>query len=215
MEDNLVSILPTPLNGTHDMYISVLEMTNGNANGNVVTVRNEDYELASTSNGVNGSYIRDNSDCENEHASTSNNGRYLQRDYEDCTTSSNNNYSRRKAFFNETYGQYSDYVNKDNYVNNSSYMNDSDSDSDFEFDYRTPPPSKKRRGSVTDSGCGSGPCSSNGTYSLRNSRNNPSCSSSFNDRSPEEDYRCVTFKKRVKKAKLNIRKHVGGDSDSN
>lgn len=216
-EDNLVSILPTPLNGTHDMYINVLEMTNGNANGNVVTVRNEEYELASTSNGASRSLVHDSADCENGHASTSNR-RYLQRNcdnYEEECSTTNNNYAHRKSYFDEAYEQYNDYINGDNYVNDSSYLNESDSDSDFEFDYQTPPPSKKRRSSVADSGCGSGPCSSNGSYSLRNSRSNLPCSSSFNDHSPEDDYRCATFKKRVKKAKLNIRKHVGADSDSN
>lgn len=29
MENNLINILPTPLNGTHDLYINVLEMNNG------------------------------------------------------------------------------------------------------------------------------------------------------------------------------------------
>lgn len=29
VENNLINILPTPLNGTHDLYINVLEMNNG------------------------------------------------------------------------------------------------------------------------------------------------------------------------------------------
>lgn len=64
-EDNLVNILPTPLNGTHDMYINVLEMSSGNTNGNVVTIRNEEYAHASTSNGVSRSFLEHNSEGNN------------------------------------------------------------------------------------------------------------------------------------------------------
>lgn len=35
VESNLINILPTPLNGTHDLYINVLEMNNG-ATGTVL-----------------------------------------------------------------------------------------------------------------------------------------------------------------------------------
>lgn len=208
-EDNLVNILPTPLNGTHDMYINVLEMTNGNANGNVVAVRNDEYEHASSSNGAN------NCSAEENHASTSTNGRYSQRNCisydEECSPT--NSKTHRKLYYKDSYTQEPYLINED-FVSNSMCV--SESDSDYEFDYRTPPPSKKRRSSVsvTDSGCGSGPCSSNGTYSRRSTRNHPACSNSF-DHSSEDDYACVSFKKRVKKAKLNIRKHVGADSDSN
>lgn len=43
----LINILPTPLNGTHDMYINILQVpvSNGNSttNGSVITVQNDNY----------------------------------------------------------------------------------------------------------------------------------------------------------------------------
>lgn len=210
LENNLISILPTPLNGTHDLYINVLEMNNGSSGTNVVTIRNEEYGRASTSNGITARW-------ESDRASTSantvnhvqNNSNYV----EQCSTSNNTgSMKKRKNCFNgETLTQ--SYPTEDSL--HATYL--SESESDYEFNYRTPSPSRKRRSSisVTDSGCGSGPCSSNGSYSLRNPRNYLSCNNGFNDRSSDEDYAYVSFKKRVKRAKLNIRKHIGADSDSN
>lgn len=175
LEENLVNILPTPLNGTQDMYINALEITNGN----VVTVRNEEYVNATSSN----------RSFDEGRASTSSNGV--------CRYSEGPSNGKIK-----------------DYVNNSSYLHSSESDSEYEYNYHTPSPNKKRRSSlnVPDSGCASGPCSSNGSYSRKSARNS-GCSTSFNNDN-DDDYN-VTFKKRVKKAKLNIRKHIGADSDSN
>lgn len=195
LEDNLINILPTPLNGTHDLYINVLEMNNGSPGTNVVTIRNEEYGRASTSNGV--------SRWEADHALTSTNSRSNNCDYEQCSTSNG-----RKNCLN------SEHCTTENTLH-ATYL--SESESDYEFNYHTPSPSRKRRSSVsvTDSGCGSGPCSSSGSYSLRNPRNYTSCNNGFNNHSSDDDYAYVSFKKRVKKAKLNIRKHIGADSDSN
>ncbi|XP_044263338.1 DDB1- and CUL4-associated factor 5 isoform X2 [Tribolium madens] len=153
-ENNFVNILPTPLNGTHDMYINVLEMSSAN----VVTVRNEGAEEASTSNGPPACSVR---------------------------------------------GAFAAY--------------ETESDSDYsEFDYRTPV--KKRRVSASDSGCGTGPCSSTSPYPIRGSRNHQECSSNDlynNERDSEDEFNYEKFKKRVSKARINIRKQIGGESDSN
>lgn len=208
LESNLINILPTPLNGTHDLYINVLEMNNGSSGTNVVTIRNEDYGRASTSNGVNR--------WEDNHASTSINSSSRIRssgcDYEEQCSTSSGGVTKRKNCFNGKHLT-------ENYSAEDSLRPPclSESESDFEFNYHTPSPSRKRRSSVSmaDSGCGSGPCSSSGSYSLRNSRNYASCNNGFNDHSSDEEYAYVSFKKRVKKAKMNIRKHIGADSDSN
>lgn len=175
---------------------------------NVVTIRNEEYGHASTSNGVDR--------WDDDQASTStNNGRYLRRGSGDCDeqcSTSNGSYLKRKnCFSGEQLAE--NCINENSY--HSTYL--SESESDYEFNHQTPPPSRKRRSSpsVTDSGCGSGPCSSSGSYSLRNSKNYSSCNNGFNQHSSDDDYAYVSFKKRVKKAKLNIRKHIGADSDSN
>lgn len=209
LENNLINILPTPLNGTHDLYINVLEMSNGSPGTNVVTIRNEEYGRASTSNGI--------TRWEADHALTSStNSRTQMRssncDYEQQCSTSNGSLTKRKNCLN------SEHLTQSCTTENSlhaTYL--SESESDYEFNYRTPSPGRKRRSSVsvTDSGCGSGPCSSSGSYSLRNPRNYTSCNNGFNNHSSDDDYAYASFKKRVKKAKLNIRKHIGADSDSN
>ncbi|XP_068896111.1 uncharacterized protein [Tenebrio molitor] len=201
-ENNFVNILPTPLNGTHDMYINVLEMTNNNSNANVVTVRNEEYEEASTSNRSNSAILPH--ECgsggymhmfENGFASTSN-------DNANCT-------GVRRAS-----------CSVDNYVQNDSYNgygNESESDTDYEYDYRTPV-KKRRTVSASDSGCGTGPCSSTSPYPIRHTRNHQECSSNDlynNQRDSEDEFNYEKFKKRVSKARMNIRKQIGVDSDSN
>lgn len=206
LENNLVNILPTPLNGTHDLYINVLEMNNSSAGTNVVTIRNEDYGRASTSNGVSTRWQVEHaaSTSATTNGNRSNNG----CDYEAHCSASTGSLALRKNLFND------EHTAEDSFPN-TTYL--SESESDYEFNYQTPSPSRKRRysASVTDSGCGSGPCSSNGSYSLRNRRNYVSCNNGYNGHSSDDDYAYVSFKKRVKKAKLNIRKHIGADSDSN
>ncbi|RZC41940.1 DDB1- and CUL4-associated factor 5 [Asbolus verrucosus] len=94
---------------------------------------------------------------------------------------------------------------------------DIESDTDYEFDYRTPV-KKRRTVSASDSGCGTGPCSSTSPYPIRNSRNHQECSSNDlynNGRDSEEEFNYEKFKKRVNKARMNIRKQIGVDSDSN
>lgn len=205
VESNLINILPTPLNGTHDLYINVLEMNNGSTGTNVVTIRNEDYGRASTSNGIPDRWQADNV------ASTSTTIGSNNCDYEEQCSASSSSTAKRKNGFRSSGGNYSA-----EHSIPTTYL--SESESDYEFNYHcTPSPNRKRRfsASVTDSGCGSGPCSSNASYSLRNRKNYLSCNNGYNGHSSDEDYAYISFKKRVKKAKLNIRKHIGADSDSN
>ncbi|KAJ3650202.1 hypothetical protein Zmor_021903 [Zophobas morio] len=200
-ENNFVNILPTPLNGTHDMYINVLEMTNNNSNANVVTVRNDDYGQASTSNRSNNSILA--------HECVSNGCMAL---FEENCASTSNNMScsgvRRASCSAENF------VRTDSY---NAYCNESESDTDYEYDYRTPV-KKRRTVSASDSGCGTGPCSSTSPYPIRNTRNHQECSSNDfynNERDSEDEFNYEKFKKRVSKARVNIRKHIGVDSDSN
>lgn len=92
----------------------------------------------------------------------------------------------------------------------------SETDSELEYDYCTPV-KKKRLNSGTggsDSGCATGPSSS----TIKSRHRPPECST-FNDHSSdEEDYKNENkFEKfkRHKKARLNIRKRIVNDSDSN
>lgn len=110
----------------------------------------------------------------------------------------------------------------------------SDSDSDFECDYRTPVKRIRRTVSVhSDSGCGTGACSSTSPYVKKNNKSRSignnhhhqqECSGSdalYNnnseqrERDSDDEYNYEKFKKRVNKARINIRKQIGADSDSN
>lgn len=146
-EQQLINILPTPLNGTHDMYINILQVPVQTRN-NVITVRNESVNYEND-------FARDSdtSDEEIQEKSTPN-GKY---------------------------------TGVDNY---------------------TP-----------DSGISSRPCSTNGS---NNSVYNMPCSSGLNrhsrnldDNSDDPDWGYETFKKRLKRARLNLRNNLNGDSDSN
>ncbi|XP_060521769.1 DDB1- and CUL4-associated factor 5 isoform X2 [Cylas formicarius] len=174
-EDNLINILPTPLNGTQDKYISALEMSNGNSNR---STRNEISSRASTS------------------GTTQETLQIVDRKYLDgCASTSGGG--------------------PVNGTNRSVVLSATDSETDFEYDYHTP--TKKRRTiSASDSGCATGPCSSSSAYSIRNLRNHQECSTTLNNTpSSDEELKYEKFRKRVKKAKVNFRNHIGADSDSN
>lgn len=95
------------------------------------------------------------------------------------------------------------------------------SDSDHHADFHQTP--MKRTSNVSDSGCTTGPSSSASSCSSRHIngqiRHQTSvCSSVLNgndDGSSNEEYHYGKFRKRVKKARMNIRKKFGADSDSN
>lgn len=72
-DEPLINILPTPLNGTHDMYINILQVPVQNRNNNVITVRNESVNFNSNSN-----YNRDSDSSSNETEELLNtpNGKY-------------------------------------------------------------------------------------------------------------------------------------------
>ncbi|KAF5292282.1 hypothetical protein FQA39_LY03316 [Lamprigera yunnana] len=198
-EENFVNILPTPLNGTHDMCLNALEMSNhnNNNNGNVVALRNEDYlrvEAPSTSSSIN------------EGKSSIMVQRSCHRQDSPCLEEL-------------THEEGCEFVNSDSCVNNNSYVNGSDS-SECEYDCN---PVKKRSSdmSTPDSGFVTGPCSSNSSYTIHTSKHHKpgssrSANSSYNDISSDDpDYPYEKFRKRAKKARLNIRKKICGDSDSN
>lgn len=109
-----------------------------------------------------------------------------------------------------------------NETTNNSYNRDSDSDSAAEIDGPstsvTPNGKYNNLGTYTpDSGISSRPCSTSG------SNTSMPCSSGLNNRlrhlednSDDPDWRLETFKKRLKRARLNLRNNINhGDSDSN
>lgn len=200
-EENFVNILPTPLNGTHDLCFNSLDMPNHNTNGNVVALRNE-YEDASTSN---------NPAIATKNVTISHTSCHIEDG--PCLDEFNNN---EGMCVRETY----QYVSADSFMNGGSFINDSDS-SECEYDYT--PVKKKHASDITtpDSGFVTAPCSSSSSYGVHTTKNHPSCSNrsingSYNGHSSDDpDYAFEKFRKRAKKARLNIRKQIGGDSDSN
>lgn len=206
-EENLVNILPTPLNGTQEHVFSSLEMpstsiqqavsngqlTNGtsSSNGNVVTIRNSDEynNEASTSRG--------SSECHNRKRKTAANStpksNYFSDSDEDCPSTS-------AANGNGVPGGLS-----------------SSTDSEYGYDYYTPP-KKRRAASYSDSGCGTGPSSTKSKFMEKYVCFNKApemAGGSQNGYSSEEEHRNERFRKRVRKARVNIRNRVGADSDSN
>lgn len=185
---------------------------------NVVTIRNEDYGHASTSN--NGETTSTRWQTDTVVASTSattdptNNCDYEEQCSVAVASSSSSSHLAKRSLPTTT---------------TTTYLSESESDYEYNNYYRTPSPSPNNRNKrrycsgggvmTADSGYsgGSGPCSSNGnSYSLRNRRSNCNNNGYSNGHSSDEEYYSyVSFKKRVKKAKLNIRKHIGADSDSN
>ncbi|XP_018328592.1 DDB1- and CUL4-associated factor 5 isoform X2 [Agrilus planipennis] len=158
-EENFVNILPTPLNGTHDLCLNSLDMTNGTA------------------------------DIHQERQRSTGTAR------------------RRKE------------SNEDDFYLDSYVCEDSSDSSECDYDYT---PVKKNRVNnprnlgTPDSGFATGACSSGSGYAV--SKNNVPCSSrSYRNGHSSEDgqYPYEQFKKRVKKARMNMRKKVGVDSDSN
>lgn len=110
-----------------------------------------------------------------------------------------------------SYSQTSVYKNdvSGDYENNC--FSESSSNSDFEYIY-TP---KRRCFSASDSGCATGPSSSASSYSTKHSRSHTVCSN-MNPISDDEYTNMVeTFRKRVKRVRMNIRKKISAESDSN
>lgn len=87
-------------------------------------------------------------------------------------------------------------------------LSNSSSDSDFEYTY-TP---KKRCVSASDSGCATGPNSSASSCSTKHSKLHKACSNS--SRLSGDEY-MENFRKRVRKVRMNIRRNISADSDSN
>lgn len=166
------------------MYINVLEVSNG-ANGNVVTLRNEDYTSSRPST-----------------SSANSSSSHSMYPVNNCAS-----YTNEADFHNSLEA----YIN--GCRSSPAYASDSDSNCEYHFT-----PVKKTRAEISeiDSGFATGPCSSSSV----NKRNHPSCSTrasngAYNDRTSDDEYGYESFKKRVKKARMNIRKQICGDSDSN
>lgn len=151
-QENLMNILPTPLNGTQDMYVSVLEVSNGNSS-NVVALRNNNQEFASTSTSSSAVGVLHHGNA------------------------------------------YETYV---------SSLSDSD------YDLVTPRKQHRHQQTEVDSGFATGPCSSSG-----GSRQRATAALPKNQCDSSDEYEYEKFRKRVKKARLNMRKQIGVDSDSN
>ncbi|KAB0801590.1 hypothetical protein PPYR_03776 [Photinus pyralis] len=192
-EENFVTILPTPLNGSHDMCLRAIDITNRGNNGNVVALRNDyaNVEVPSTSTLSNGKNNIAHTVCTNGLRGD----KFIPGDVCDDV-----------------------YVNSDAHVNQDSFINASDS-SECEYDCT---PVKKVLNTVIstpDSGFATGSCSSG--YTKYNSKIHRPCSSRSlmghcNDHtSDDSDYPYEQFRKRDKKARLNIRKKIYADSDSN
>lgn len=163
-QDNFVNILPTPLNGTHDMYINVLEINNANGANNGVALPDGEFPQSS---------------------------------------SSNSTFSNEEIF--------DDF---ERYPKSPTYYSDSDSNCEFNFT-----PAKKRRsaGGEVDSGFATGPCCSSGSSkrSTKNRSDLPNKNGKINNDSSEDEFNCGRYKKRIKKSRVNVRKQLCGDSDSN
>ncbi|KAK5648903.1 hypothetical protein RI129_003795 [Pyrocoelia pectoralis] len=200
-EQNFVNILPTPLNGTHDMCLNALDITHHNNNGNVVALRNDyiEVEIPSTSTVNNGHSKIVHKTCQDGPCL----GKFATGD-----------------IYNDRYVNSDPYVNNNNNNNNSnSFVNDSDSS---ECEYDSTPVKKVLNSAIStpDSGFATGPCSSSSGYVKHNSKVHlPRSSKSIghcNDlTSDDSDYPYEKFRKRAKKARLNIRKKICADSDSN
>lgn len=195
-QNNLINILPTPLNGAHDLLVNVLDMNNGNTSTNVVTVRNEDYTPASTSANVTTRW-------QTNHAASSSttSDTYVQ----------NNNYSYEEQCSASTVRR--NHIDPENYAaevdNPITFTNGTNgNENPYEFNYRTPSPNMRRQCSdgATDSGFQSG------SYSLRK-RKNLYYDNGYCKNSPDKDLERPVFNQRVKSAKMNIRKRIH-DSDS-
>lgn len=97
----------------------------------------------------------------------------------------------------------------------------SSSDSDYEEECSTPP--TKRRSNASDSGCGTGPSSSKynrfmNKYVSFNGKKTPETApgSSGNGHASDDEHRNARFRKRVRKARVNLRNRAClNDSDSN
>ncbi|KAF7266740.1 hypothetical protein GWI33_019961 [Rhynchophorus ferrugineus] len=188
--ENLVNILPTPLNGTQEHVFNGIEMsgngqtsnTRSSSNG-VGSYRNSRQEFnngASTSRGTVQNCLKRKmppghlkSSGDSLPSTSSANGHWSVPQ-EPCTTSS--------------------------------------SDEDYEFDYRTPTKKLRVGDQSADSGCGTGPSSSKrsrGVYFVKKLAHTPK------EFSSDEEVRTEKFRKRVRKTQLNLRRNMCADSDSN
>ncbi|KAL3286132.1 hypothetical protein HHI36_000644 [Cryptolaemus montrouzieri] len=186
-EGNLVNILPTPINGTHDMFINVLEMTTNIMNGDSGSTRDD------------ASFTRASTSRQNRHRYDS--AVCIDGGSEHATSSNGASSGFPRSSFNGSYPPMN--VNGTN----------TDSDSDYDCNYVTPV-KKRRTISASDSGFGTGPCSSMGSFA-KNSRVHQECSNNNASCSSEDELNYEKFRKRVKKARINIRKQIAADSDSN
>ncbi|KRT82667.1 hypothetical protein AMK59_4186, partial [Oryctes borbonicus] len=184
LENNFVDIIPTPLNGSHDMYINMLDMPNNNNINNNST--NNNNNGSSNNNIVNGS-----NNNNNNVLTLRNDDLALRNDYDTDAESFNNEFN---------------YVNENGYSHKESNELSSCSDSDPNYGY-TPIKKRRRNHSEIDSGFATGSCSSNNnSYAKRSLRNNSaSCSVGRsttigggygNDHSSDDDCHYEKFKKR-------------------
>ncbi|KAG5882587.1 hypothetical protein JTB14_030136 [Gonioctena quinquepunctata] len=159
-ENNFVNILPTPLNGTRDVLINVLEVTEGESSRN----------LRSSTSSSRAQPVE-----ENLHVP--------------------------------------DHPTEPDVDNNRDDGFSESSDSDFEY-LHTP---KRRCVSVSDSGCGTGPSSSASACSTKSARPRQECSNNgHTPESPDVECRYRKYRNRwMRKARRNIRKKIGADSDEN
>lgn len=197
-EENLVNILPTPLNGTQEHVFSGLDMPAANSNGQV-------------SNGRGGTTNGTTSSSRNHHQEL-NNGASTSRG----TGSSRKRKSIPAAI--KTVDENSPSTSSANgyWLQDAPTTTTTSSDEDYEFDYHQTPTKKRKNDDFTDSGCGTGPSSSKSrpkvSFSVKKTTPH---GGRQKDCSSDEEVRKERFRKRVRKARVNFRKNVCADSDSN
>lgn len=194
--NNFVNILPTPLNGLHDKCLNVLEITNNeNETRNESSQNYFNFTQHFMENNPYRSSISVDRPSTSRHRPTS---EILRNNfYNIVDTATETTLTVKKTISNDYY---------------------SETDSELEYDYCTPVKKKHLiSGGGTDSGCGTGPSSStlknhHQECSTYNNNINNDKSSDEEDYNNENNYEKF---KRYKKARLNIRKRIVNDSDSN
>ncbi|XP_050312634.1 DDB1- and CUL4-associated factor 5 [Anthonomus grandis grandis] len=204
---NLVNILPTPLNGTHENVINNLEVPN--ASREVIAAPSREV-LSSSSNGV----VRNSEQEFNNGASTS-------RGTTTAVLPKKRRALKREYFLKSRPASCSD-SDEDEGSQNGHVSCTTSTDSENEFDHGTPPPNKKRSLSYSDSGCGTGPSSTKSSRFMnkyvrfnRTQEEEEGEEEEDGGQSSEEDERREEFRKRVRKARVNLRRRTYADSDSN
>ncbi|XP_066154685.1 DDB1- and CUL4-associated factor 5 [Euwallacea fornicatus] len=211
-EENLVNILPTPLNGTSEHVINALEVPQNSAE-----MSNTNGQVSNGNSASNGNLIAiNNNEDYNNGASTS-------RGPIDLQTSKRKNVKRQyvspKVNFSDSEDEcILNYTNghkvEDGY---STFSSDSD---DCEFHT---PPTKRRTISHTDSGFGTSSSNNRSSRCLDkylnfSSKKTPEIApgNTQNGRTSDEEHRNERFRKRVRKARMHFRNRVyANDSDSN